>query len=1459
MKRSWYHYSFQLLLFFALLAGTFLLVKPLSDQFDNVIIKIRDNLISNIEIETGLQVRYESLSPSILQSIQITNLEIFDPSSGTILASIEQASITYSLFKIITGNFSSAIEKIEINNGNLRFSLQDNSDILSYIQKTLAERKNEDSTHNKKSFVLDLSNTEIIIRNISLNYVDPEQNLSVFISFGTVGVIEEDFNYNLETHFIYSKPSSDSLKNISGNVTINGSLHRSFSRGISTVLLHSFDSPLASVSRLSVIAVYNSGTLTVNTVQDLQPVDIQLTWNIEEKRIDARLQCERLLPFKWISIKTKNIFLSNLSESEVSGVFHFTKEKDFPIVLDYELQALIPATFYGGGSIASKGILSGDEFELKLLQAQGKNINISAELVYNYKKIIPEGFASIQKLILPDGTFISGDLYFHPLGTGFSCIIPVLKINSALYSSVDLSIQHDTTTIDFLFSARDSTGRISAQASLIRDTQSFLQGYIALDAISVFDSFSLIQGIVSKKLSNEINIIPVLNRYAMTTEIYFSSDFSDVSFNCPRLVMAPLVSGDEYLLLSAKGNLEEIELFDIQYSGWGIDANGSIFAGFAQTGDVLFNASLLVNTIPFDFNGLFSNRVLSVYGDYSLAASALFDVVGGVSGSVQTKDFPIFINKRIFSLSIDTGFTFENKDTWKIIADSASIEEVTGLFPLDTIFSFNGYVDSNGAFLPEVTIADGFSIVEGRIGLSIIKNDDLGSRYVIDCLLDSTTSDESYSLSASLSGKEELFLESVFSLKSFPLMRIFSDQQKENLLTMQSTVSGSLDTLFATIDIEKIRYRLFDFDLEAHGSIVLEDKSISMFNTGAYWNGNSLSAVSGILDLSTMKADVTADWNAVLGHQNAGATIELHLDSFLDLPSVEKPFSNFFSNSLPHKFSVSSTVSKFNWGSVLVEHDLSATLIHEPGITAFYAGANDSISGFLLDDGSFSLSSAVGNLIEFQSTGSIQKSFLDIQVSNIYSDLSNLWNVSALELISINKGELKGNIAISGLLNDPDFQGILEVTKCFFTVPGYMKNNNGPVDFSIIAEGKEIVVPPFIIPASQGSLSINADILFDRWIPVTISSHIESNSNQAFKIDVDNDFMRASGMISTNIDFLLTNDLLSMTGKIGYEEGYLAVLFTGFNKQHASTISFNKNILLDLQLSVGKKVEFRWQPGEFTLIRGLIQAEKPIHILADTGLGSFQIKGTAGLRGGEVFYLKRNFYLREGSVFFNENQDLFDPFVTLRAEIRERDAEGNLVRIILSVENQPLSNFSPILTSDPIRSESDIIALLGQVTRGDLTRDNFVRDVIVASSDVLTQLSLFRNTENAIRDFLHLDLFSIRTLILQNAIFGQNMQTNTEKPLTIGNYFDNTTVYMGKYLGSAIYADALLHFSYFDPRLKINSGSLIEPYGNLLVQPELGFEVNTPLFLLHWRFSPENFDTLFVADNSITLSWKFSY
>ena len=166
--------------------------------------------------------------------------------------------------------------------------------------------------------------------------------------------------------------------------------------------------------------------------------------------------------------------------------------------------------------------------------------------------------------------------------------------------------------------------------------------------------------------------------------------------------------------------------------------------------------------------------------------------------------------------------------------------------------------------------------------------------------------------------------------------------------------------------------------------------------------------------------------------------------------------------------------------------------------------------------------------------------------------------------------------------------------------------------------------------------------------------------------------------------------------------------------------------------------------------------------------------------------------------------------------------------------------------------------ILGQVATADTSSDNAWRDLAVAGTDLLTQMGVLRPAENFIRDALGLDAFSVRTLALQNAVFGNSIQgANSSDRWTPGNFLDNTTVYIGKYFGSSLYLDALLQFSYYDSDLyqdRVYKNTMFPAvFGNLLFLPEIGLELDTPFAHIRWGVSP-------VPDNnSVTLSWRFSY
>ncbi len=139
---------------------------------------------------------------------------------------------------------------------------------------------------------------------------------------------------------------------------------------------------------------------------------------------------------------------------------------------------------------------------------------------------------------------------------------------------------------------------------------------------------------------------------------------------------------------------------------------------------------------------------------------------------------------------------------------------------------------------------------------------------------------------------------------------------------------------------------------------------------------------------------------------------------------------------------------------------------------------------------------------------------------------------------------------------------------------------------------------------------------------------------------------------------------------------------------------------------------------------------------------------------------------------------------------------------------------------------------------------------------MLAQFNVIRVFERNVRDALGLDMFSVRTQVLQNAVLqATGLRSDpVDRIGGLGNYFDNTTVFFGKYLGSDLFLQSMLSLRYDEYKS-------YELFGGLTLEPDIGVEMKTPLFTLRWNFVPTvgNSEKLFIDDHSFTLSWKWSF
>jgi hypothetical protein len=231
---------------------------------------------------------------------------------------------------------------------------------------------------------------------------------------------------------------------------------------------------------------------------------------------------------------------------------------------------------------------------------------------------------------------------------------------------------------------------------------------------------------------------------------------------------------------------------------------------------------------------------------------------------------------------------------------------------------------------------------------------------------------------------------------------------------------------------------------------------------------------------------------------------------------------------------------------------------------------------------------------------------------------------------------------------------------------------------------------------------------------------------------------------------------------------------------------------------------------------------------------------------------------------FRENELRFAPRLTARAETRDRNEEGP-VTISLIVDNAPLFDFTARFESSPPLSQMEILALMGQSLTGSQNDDNANANqrerafaIVNSGADMLAQFTVGRWVERQVRNFLQLDMFSLRTQVVQNffsRVPGLSLQP-VDRNGALGNYLlDNTTLSGGKYIGQDLFLQGMLSMRYDANK---------ETLGGLTFQQNYGFELQGPVykglnFRIRWDFVPEHPENWYANDNAITFTFTKSY
>ena len=1467
MKTGFLKYALIALCLILLLCFVFLFIRPVYNRTVERIENFSSYMLDNIGEKAGISIGYSSLSPSIFSHIYIKDVTVANRMNGHKLVQLKEVRVKYNIFDVLKGNYDKALKEISFKGGEISYSQAADGELL---EKLILLLKNGDGLAQKddKKFLFSF---RLSLEDIRFTYSD--SNLIAEMLIKNAG-FQSDFrrssnNFTLASSVKITPLAGGKLsavqKRVEGlnfDLNANGTYESDLSKVSGQINLNNIKAGDYNLAKLAFIGNFDGKNASLRMVQNLLPFNIKADWNVENGKFLAQLDADSL---DLSSLFNSSLFTSDVKKlkgSSFSGTYTLSaNSKTGGISYSADGSLSFTKTMMNGGFLSEYKVSGTNKsIDIKNLLVKTGLFETTAQVSCDFETLKTGGFVDIRRVNLPNGKQISAPIYIDPLDRGAVFSIPKITSGGEVVDGGVVSFVKNGKIVDIAFALPDDGIKLSGICNL--NGKPHLTADMNLDSVKVSD--------IAKKISvflNEEQKKKILNSnlepYQFSAEAKFSTDFSSVSFDAPLVSVINTSRDDQYITFSASGeeNLITISNLDTEWAGQKI--SGTVQADIGKKfEDIIFSTNLKINDIPYSLAGTFiPEESLSLTGDYGL--EVFLDLMDkSPFGNLSFSDFPVRIGKVVLGVSADAAFSFLFDPLWRIQISRLEVKELTNYISARPRLLLKGGADRFGVVIDTISYADSVGELTGRLTANWEQYEEMVDGLTASLELDNLLSEESIRVSlsgynpdkktyAEASFKQDYYFMLESEINNFHFSHILSKQNASDRINAVLNASGTIEDPFCSLTIAESMCSVAGYPLEVNGKLLFEDRMLSSDELEVSYRDQIVKNVVMSFWPQDFRGVLSADFLGQLFVDSEAAhsfriPLILSLDSEQAQTSGRKKF-------LPEDFSVTAEIAGVSGDLINIPDAYTYTLKKTQNRFDLTGGKQNELQAYFIDNERFSLSLAEPSPLTCSVNGiiNIKQNAIDLFLRDVTADLSRMRGILTYPVFEVHDGVAVGSGTISGKLTDPDFDGLFTVSGMDVAVPKYVTEVIHAPRIPLVIEQSTFRIEPLVLQTKKGMVLFDAFAYFERWRLDVLSMNIRTLDGK-IGARYDLPFLDVTGDVACQLLIELTLHDIDISGNISVENGS-GELALGKSKKDSNRSFFDSKV--DLDIEIGEQTEVVYPSRKNPLLWGQITPKTKMSVKVDTILDTFEFKGDLSLRGGEILYIGRNFYIREGRMIFDANQDIVDPIVTLKAEIRERDENRNLVKIILSAENQFLSQLSPTLSSSPAKTEKELMELLGQVIFADtVNSDTALQEMAAGLMDYGAQVTVLEQVEKRLRKFLKFDIFSMRTLVLQNTMLEVLNASKTGSRFDMRSLLNNTSMYVGKYFGDSLYADAMLQLVYDETKLNRNNS-----LGGLRVQPEIGFEMASPFVNVRWSLAPDtaNFKNLWVPDTSVTLSWKF--
>lgn len=934
------------------------------------------------------------------------------------------------------------------------------------------------------------------------------------------------------------------------------------------------------------------------------------------------------------------------------------------------------------------------------------------------------------------------------------------------------------------------------------------------------------------------------------------TDFESASLSAPALRVRDSAEPANRLQLSVTANERGLRLERAAAVWLGLELNGQAQLTRADgAGEAVdLAAEWTINDVPYEVRLRHTpGQGLTASGSYDLEFAADYGR-GGLTFRGSSVRLPLPLPFAADPLEATLAFRgrFAGPEDWSLRSDAVTLHRLPLVGRTDLQLEARVQADAGGVAVEPLIIRDRDSELRGRGSIEFAAGSGVVAAQLTAAAADGG---ESYAAALDLAGSR---VEASAAVRGLPLRRL-GDFPVSGNLQLDVAAAGPWQDLSWEAALQLSEGRLNDEAVALEAAVERSAGGWELRGLTFDLLSHRLRDGRGTYRPESGRLEFAADYSAEFFGDPVTARLRLAADNHDAGAGV--PLRAALAAGVSGQLSVEQIQSA---GAALDPWRLRLRLAEQPAAGAgagaataerpeleirFDGGPREAFAGRLSTAGGFALQVQPGPYpVHGSAAGTVAGGGIDAAVEIGQADALLINEVLSQAPVSLQAGTASGSVRVTGPINDPDFRGQVRLAGAVAASP-LSPLPVGPFRALIDLDEKLATITGV---AAEGSaalpIAVRGTATVERWVPAEFALDLTADG-AGIPINYQFGPLLFDGMASGAVAVAGAPGTVTISGDLQAADAVVSLVDTEPGAD-------DPELRVDLAVVTGRGVDFTWPSAQFPVVRLQLTPSKLVRIGYDGPSGNVSVQGELSARGGDLFYFDRQFLLREGQIRFAGDDGAVDPRLVVRAETRERDPDGEPVRIILQADTT-LSQFGPEvvrLSSDPPQSALVLDALVrGPLAQGERADDGGAAGLSAAafSGELMAQVALLRPVERALREALGVDMLSIRSQFVQTLVqdvVGASVSGGIT-PGT-GNPLDNTSLSFGKYLGSDLFLTMLL-------RLSAPGG----PNDDipLVRDVELGLEWATPFFLLEWSFLPRNLNTLFVTDNTISLRWRWSY